>query len=83
MNNTGTQKKWSVSGITLPYPCVFWLVEQESEFRKSPLPSSFEQIQFHKRKQKLKKFVDYEKSRISCKMKKKENLLNFHYLPSC
>ena len=37
-------KKWSVSGITLPYPYVFWLIEHESEFRKRPSPSSFKQI---------------------------------------
>ena len=37
-------KKWSVSGITLPYLYGFWLSEHESEFRKRSSPSSFGQI---------------------------------------
>ena len=37
-------KKWSVSGITLLYPYVFWLTENESEFRKLPSLSNLEQI---------------------------------------
>ena len=45
INNTGTRikKKWFVSGITLSYLYIFWLAEHESEFKKAPSPSSFEQ----------------------------------------